>query len=56
MHIKNKTEDLDIAISRYNLLEYSGNYSMTSGNLWNYYTEMKKMMLRMKIMMLVVIR
>ena len=21
----------------YNMLEYSGNYSMTSGSLWNYY-------------------
>ena len=28
-------EDLDI-ISMYNLLEYSDNYSMTSGSLWNY--------------------
>ena len=23
----------------YNLLEYSGNYSMTSGSLWNYYRD-----------------
>ena len=23
----------------YNLLEYSNNYSMTSGNLWNYYRD-----------------
>ena len=23
----------------YNLLEYSGNYSMTSGILWNYYRD-----------------
>ena len=29
-------EDLDIAMSMYNLLEYSDNYSLTSGNLWNY--------------------
>ena len=29
--------DLDIAMSVYNLLEYSQNYSMTSGSLWNYY-------------------
>ena len=29
--------DLDIAISMYNLLEYSGSYSMTSESLWNYY-------------------
>ena len=30
-------EDLDVAIPMYNLLEYSDNYSLTSGNLWNYY-------------------
>ena len=30
-------EDFDIVMSMYNLLEYSGNYSMTSGSLWNYY-------------------
>ena len=30
-------EDLDVAIPMYNLLEYSDNYSMTPGNLWNYY-------------------
>ena len=24
---------------KYNLLEYSDNYSMTSGNLWNYYRD-----------------
>ena len=30
-------EGLDIVMLMYNLLEYSDNYSMTSGNLWNYY-------------------
>ena len=30
-------EDLDIVMPMYNLLEYSDNYSKTSGNLWNYY-------------------
>ena len=30
-------EDLDIAMSMYNLLEYSDNYSMTPGPLWNYH-------------------
>ena len=29
-------EDLDILMPIYNLLEYSNNYSMTSGSLWNY--------------------
>ena len=32
-------EDLDIVMPMYNLLEYSQNYSMTSGNLWNYYRD-----------------
>ena len=32
-------EDLDIAMSRYNLLEHSDNYSMTSESLWNYYRD-----------------
>ena len=26
-------------MSVYNLLEYSDNYSMTSGSLWNYYRD-----------------
>ena len=30
-------EDLDIVMQKYNLLEYSQNYSMTSGSLRNYY-------------------
>ena len=30
-------EDLDIVMLVYNLLEYTHNYSMTSGSLWNYY-------------------
>ena len=30
-------EDLDIAMPMYNLLEFSNNYSMTSGIFWNYY-------------------
>ena len=32
-------EDLDIAMTMYNLLEYSDNYSVTSGSLWNYYRD-----------------
>ena len=35
-------EDLDILMSMYNLLEYSDNYSMPSGSLWND-IEMKSM-------------
>ena len=30
-------EDLDIVMPMYNLLDYSKNYSKTSGSLWNYY-------------------
>ena len=33
------TEDLTIVMPMYNLLEYSQNYSMTSGSLWNYYRD-----------------
>ena len=32
-------EDLDIAMSMRNLIEYSGNYSMTSRCFWNYYRD-----------------
>ena len=39
MYIKNKIEDLDIFMPIYNLLEYSDNYSMTLGSLWNYYID-----------------
>ena len=29
-------EDLDIVMAMFNPLEYSDNYSMTSGSLWNF--------------------
>ena len=32
-------EDLYVAISMYNLLEYSKNYRKTTGSLWNYYRD-----------------
>ena len=32
-------DDLDILMPVYNLLEYSKNYSKTSGSLWNYYRD-----------------
>ena len=32
-------EDLDIAVTVYNFVEYSDNYSMASGSLWNYYRD-----------------
>ena len=32
-------KDLDIVMLMYNLLEYSDNYSMTSGSLWNYHRD-----------------
>ena len=32
-------EILDIVIPMHNLLEYSDNYSITSGSLWNYYKD-----------------
>ena len=33
------TEDLDVVMPIYNLLEYSKNYRKTTGNLWNYYRD-----------------
>ena len=30
------TEDLDVAMPMYNVLEYSKNYRKTTGSLWNY--------------------
>ena len=46
MHVKNQithllsnAEDLDIVMPMYNLLEYSDNYSKTSGSLWNDYRD-----------------
>ena len=32
-------EDLDIVMPMYNLLEYSDNYSMILGSLWNHYRD-----------------
>ena len=37
----------------YNLLVYSGNYSMTSGSLWNYYKDEIMMLMLMIILQLV---
>ena len=31
--------DLNVAMSMYNLIEYSNNYSKTSGSLWKYYRD-----------------
>ena len=32
-------EGFDIVMPMYNLLEYSDDYSMTSGSLWSYYRD-----------------
>ena len=37
--LMNSAEDLYIVMPMYNLLEYSSNYSMKSGSLWNYYRD-----------------
>ena len=34
-----KAENLDVAMSMYNLLEYGKNYKKTTGSLWNYYRD-----------------
>ena len=33
------TQDIDIAMPMYNLIEYSDAYLKTSGNLWQYYRD-----------------
>ena len=33
------SEDLDIVMPMYNLLEYSKNYKKTTGHFWNYYRD-----------------
>ena len=33
------TEDLDVIMPMYNMLEYSKNYRKTTGSLWNYYRD-----------------
>ena len=33
------SRDIDIAMPMYNLIEYSDNYSKTSGSLWQYYKD-----------------
>ena len=32
-------QDIDIVMPLYNLIEYSDNYSKTSGSLWQYYKD-----------------
>ena len=34
-----KSEDLNIVMPMYNLIECSKNYSKTTGSLWNYYRD-----------------
>ena len=33
------TKDLDVFVLMYNLVEYSDNYSKTSKNIWQYYSD-----------------
>ena len=37
--LMDNAEHLDMVMPMYNLLEYSQNYSMSSGSLWNYYRD-----------------
>ena len=45
MHKQNKqhrhsnAQDIDIVMTMHNLVEYSDNYSKTSGSLWQYYKD-----------------
>ena len=46
-------ENLDIVMPMCNLLEYSDNYSITSGSLWNFYRDEINILL-LKIMIMVI--
>ena len=35
--LADNAEDLDAALTMYNLIEYSKNYRKIRGSLWNYY-------------------
>ena len=35
----NNTEEIDVVMPMYNLLEYNKNYRNTTGSLWNYYRD-----------------
>ena len=35
----NNAQDIDIVMLMYNLIEYTDNYSKTSGSLWQYYKQ-----------------
>ena len=36
---KDNSKGIGIVMSMYNLIDYSGNYSKTSGSLWQYYRD-----------------
>ena len=37
--LTDNTEDFDVVMPMYNLIEYSKNYLKTSGSLWNFYKD-----------------
>ena len=45
---------LDIAISMYNLIEYSDNYSKTSGSLWPYTKDILAVIIIMQLLTLII--
>ena len=47
-------EDLDIVMAMHNLLEYSDNYSKTSGSLWNHYKDQINDDANEKMMLLII--
>ena len=51
-------KDIEIVIPMYNLIEYSDNYSKTSGSLWQYYRDepfLDDMMVLLLIFLLMII-
>ena len=53
----NNAKDIDIVMPIYNLIEYSDNYSKTSGGLWNYYRDepFLKAVVLLEIFLLIII-
>ena len=39
IQLTENAEGLDVVMAMYNLLEYSKNYSKTTGSFWNYYRD-----------------
>ena len=46
-------EDLDLVLPRYSLIEYSSNYSETTGSLWFYYKDEQLILMMILLIMII---